>query len=277
MLTFAIVLAAFAPMLRTDAASLSEITVDLRLDESTYVAGERMRCVVDVRNMSPDKISVGRADSPDHLLIEVFRASDHEQMDRRRNRPFVSPFKLDSNEGQKLEAFLADHYPLEVHKRYLARPVLVHGGTRFEGLFRSFDVVPGTRVSGAMQMFSNRKGLSREFELLRWSRQGTDHLFLAAKDSGENGRKWVTTDIGPVMNVTKPTISIMPSGEVIVLHRNGIDSLVRSMFWSLPDALELRSRELVLDPETAGQRRIQQQYGEPGSVKPADRPWWKFW
>ena len=100
---------------------------------------------------------------------------------------------------------------------------------------------------------------------------------MTAWDEGAGARKWVTTDVGPMMKITKPTVSVLPSGEVIVLHRGGPDSFIRSEFWSLPDALEFRTRELVQDPETAGQNRVQEMYKKQGGVKAADRPWWKFW
>ena len=255
----------------------SEISVDLKLDEIDYVSGERIRGVVDVKNMSPYKISVGYSDSPDRLFVEVFRSSDMSQLERTSARPFVAPFRVESNEGQKLEVFLGDRYPLREESRYLARPVLVHRGVRYEGQYRAFDVVPGLRIAGALQQFANREGLSRTFALVHWPRKGREHLFLAAQDEGANARKWVTTDVGPMMKITKPTVSILPSGEVIVLHRGGPESFIRSEFWSLPDALEFRTRELVQDPETAGQNRVQEMYKRQGGVKAADRPWWKFW
>ncbi len=253
------------------------ISVDLRLDEVDYVVGERVRGVVDVKNMSPDLISVGRATSKDRLFIEVYRASDMLELERTNENPFVAAFRLDMNEGQKLETFLADHFALMEPRRYLARPVLVHRRTRYEGQYRAFDVVPGMRVAGALQMFANREGLSRRFELVRWGRKGTEHLFLTARDEGASARKWRTTDVGAMMKITKPTVSILPSGEVVVIHRAGPDHFIRSEFWSLPDALEFRTRELVQDPETAGQSRVQEMYNKAGGVKPADRPWWKFW
>jgi len=259
------------------AAPVSEISVDLRLDEIDYVSGERIRGVLDVKNMSPDSISVGRPASKDRLFVEVFRSSDMVQLERWREVPFVAPFKVNMNEGQKLELFLADHYALREPRRYLARPVLVHGRTRYEGQYRAFDIVPGVHVASAMQMFSNREGLSRDFELVRWTRKGREHLFLTARDAGADGRKWSTTDVGAMMKLTKPTVSILPGGEVIVLHRSGPDSFIRSEFWSMPDALEFRTRELVRDPETAGQSRVQEMYNKSGGVKAAPRPWWKFW
>lgn len=255
----------------------SEISVDLRLDNLDYVAGERIRGVIDVKNMSPYRVSVGYSNSVDRLFVEVFRSSDMMQLDRSSNRPFVAPFRVDSNEGQKLEVFLGDRYPLREERRYLARPVLVHRGVRYEGQYRAFDVVPGLHISTALQQFKNRAGLNRVFSLVHWPRQGREHLFLTAVDEGSSERKWATTDIGAMMKITKPTISVLPSGEVIVLHRAGAESFVRSEFWSLPNALEFRTHDLVQDPETAGQSRVQEMYKKQGGVKAAERPWWKIW
>ena len=62
----------------------------------------------------------------------------------------------------------------------------------------------------------------------------------------------------------------------MVLHRLNQDQFVRSEFWSLPDALEFRVREAVLDPATAGTARVRELY-KSGGVKPKSNPWWKFW
>ena len=272
---FALLVAGFAPF-AAFSAETSEINVTLRLDFGDNVVGERIRGVVDVVNLSPGVVDVGRTDSPDRFFIEVFRA-DRSQLQKISDSPQVSPFSLKSNEGQKLETFLADHYGLRSPGRYLAKPVLVHGGVRFEGQIRAFDVVPGMRIGGALQMFSNHEGLRREFDLLTWSRGGREHLFLAAKDSGTSDRKWMTIDLGELMKITKPTISIMPTGEVVVLHRVDPDNFIRSELWSVPDGIEFHRRELVQDPETAGTNRIRELYRGSGGVKPKERSWWKFW
>lgn len=260
-------------------AATSEITVDMKLDESDYVAGERVRAIVTIKNFSPDKISVGFPASKDRFFIEVYRSHNMSELTRMRDMPFVAKFRLDSNEGQRLETFLADHFALGECCRYLARPVLVHNRTRYEGQYRAFDVVPGMDAGSALQMFDPKcaDGLSREFKLVHWARKGREHLFLTAEDKGTRTGKWLTYDIGAIMNITKPTISILPTGEVVVIHRTGPDHFIRSEFWSLPNALELRTRQIVQDPEVAGQSSIQQLYESKGGVKPVDRPWWKFW
>ena len=258
-------------------AATVAINVSLKLDNLDYVSGERVRAVVDVANSSPDRISVGYANSSDRLLIEVYRSGDAVMMDKIGNGAFVSRFIVESNEGQKLETFLGDHYALRQPGKYLAKPVLVHNGMRYEGDMKAFGIVPGMKVASALQMFSNKPGLRREFELLSWSRKNKEHLFLSAHDEGSSERRWATTDLGALMRLNKPKVSVLPTGEVIVLHRFNRDQFCRTEFWSLPDALEMNKRELVMDPETAGSERVKELYKESGGVKPVSRPWWKFW
>lgn len=267
----------FASVATALVAANSEITVGVKMDHLDFVVGESVGAIVNVMNVSPDEISVGYADSKDRFFIELFRSPDMRQVERVTSGPFVSPFRLKPNEGLKLATRLGDVYDMRHPGRYLARPVLVHEGIRFEGQMRAFDIVPGMQLSTALQMFSNHEGLRREFELLKWSRGGRDHLFITAHDGVPGGKSWQTTDLGEMMKITKPTVSIMPNGEVIVLHRIDPDNFIRSEFWSVPDGIEFYRRELIQDPETAGSQRVREMYQESGGVKPKENPWWKFW
>jgi hypothetical protein len=159
--------------------------------------------------------------------------------------------------------------------RYLARAVLIHAGSRYESSLVSFDIVPGMTVGRAMQMFSNRPGLKRTFELVYWMRGQREHLFLKASDVG--GRVWRTTDLGPLLRITDPKISVMQNGEVVVLHRATQDQFMRSVFWSLPDVLDFRKQEPMVDPDIAGSQRMRDLYMESGGVTPVKKAWWKFW
>lgn len=274
------------------AASPSEISVDLKLDASDFIIGERVRAVLDIANFSPDVVGIGGKvrvwagegenrvlkasyNVNDRVFIEVYRTSDQTQLKKISKGEFVASFAVETGEGQKLEVFLADHYALDVANRYMAKPVLVHGGVRYEGLPRVFDIVEGVQVGGAMQMFSSRRGMQREFSLVYWPRSRGEHLFLRARDTNPS-KMWRTTDLGSVLRTTKPEVSVCKDGKVFVLHRHDQDSFVRSEFWSLPNDLEFRGRSLVLDPVTAGTQSVRELYKD-SSVKPKENPWWKFW
>ncbi len=255
----------------------SEITVDLKVEHDVFVLGERMRCVFDVANASADPIDCRRPDSADRTLVELYRASDKYQFDKASQGMFTAPFALLSGEGQKLEVYLGDHFHLDRATRYFARAVLVHDGTRFESPLRTFDVVPGLKCGGALQMFSHIDGLRREFELLHWTRDRVEHLFLRARDHGHSQKQWWTADLGQFLRVTRPRLSVLPTGEVVVLHRATQDSFIRTVFWSIPEDLELHEHEMMLDPDVAGAERVRELYREGGGVEPVKKAWWKFW
>ena len=256
----------------------SEITVRLDLSNEMFVEGERIRAVVDVANASADVIDCRGPNSPDKMLIELFRAHDQHRYDKIGNKPFVAGFGLLSGEGQRLETFIGDHFLFDECTRYMARAVLVHGGVRFESSLKSFDVNPGLNCGKpAMQMFAEHEGLQRHFELVHIGRNRVEHIFLKARDSGTSTRRWRTTDLGPVIRVTEPKISIRATGEVMVLHRATMDQFLYSEFWSLPDELEFQSREVLSDPEVVGSERMRELYKEAGGLEPVKKAWWKFW
>ena len=273
-----IVFAAIMAMSAAASAALpSEITVKLNMKCNEYVIGERMRCIVDIANASADIVDVGSKGADDRLLIELYRASDNKRYSKVSKHAFVAPFTLHSGEGQRLEACLGDHFHMDEATRYLARAVLVHGGMRFESSVKSFAVVPGLACGGALQMFKNRPKLKREFELVHWGRNQAEHLFLKVKDTGSSNRRWTTADLGTVIRVTDPKISVLPSGEVITLHRATQDAFIRTVFWSLPEAFEFQEHEQMLDPDVAATARVKELYKDSGGVAPVKKAWWKFW
>ena len=259
------------------AEKLSELTVRLDLQKGDYIEGERIKAVVDVANASADPIDARGPTAPDRLILELFRASDRHQFEKTSDKPYVEPFALLSGEGQLLDVYFAEHFPIVESTRYYARAVLIPKRTRYESALKSFNVVPGLRCGGAVQMFSNKEGLRREFELVHWGREQVEHLFLKAKDTGTSTRSWTTTDLGPFISMTRPKVSVLPSGEVVTLHRTTQDAFIRTEFWSLPDVFEFNLHELMMDPDVAGAARVKELYKESGGVEPVKKAWWKFW
>ena len=272
-----VIVGIFAAVVAGAADRLTELTVKLDMQKGDYIEGERIKAVVDVANASPDPIDARGRDAPDRLILELYRASDRFQFEKTSDKPYAEPFALLSGEGQLLDVYFAEHFPIVASTRYFARAVLVHKNVRYESSLRSFNVVPGLRCGGAVQMFSNKEGLRREFELVHWGRDQVEHLFLKAKDSGISTHMWTTVDLGIFLSATRPKVSVLPTGEVVTLHRTTQDAFIRTEFWSLPDAFEFNTHELMLDPDVAGAERGKELYKESGGVEPVKKAGWKFW
>ena len=255
----------------------SEVSVVLRMTNPEYIVGERVRAEVELRNGSPTAVVVGATDSTDHLLLELYRNDTRDQLSPNSDRPVTVPFVLQRGEAQRFEVFFDRHFVFAREGRYMARAVLVHDGMRYEGALRAFQIVPGIRISGALQRFADRSELRREFELVYWNRDRFEHLFLKVFDRGEEEVRWQTTDLGTLLRVTPPKLSIKDNGEVIVLHRASQDEFIRTDFWSLPDAFEFQTHDRMTDPDVAGSERIKSLYQESSGVEPVKRAWWKFW
>jgi len=262
----------------TAAPPTSMIAVRFATKADVFVEGEGYAAVIDIANSSTDEIDVGSSNSLDRVFVELFRASDRMQYDRIGDHPFVVPFSLKSGEGLRLNTILADNFAFPDSTRYLARAVLVHDGMRYESAFKSFDIVPGLSDGGAIQVFKEKPTLKRQYELVHCGRNNVEHLFLKAKDvEGGETRIWRTSDLGAFMRVTKPKISVLQSGEVIILHRATQSAFIRSEFWSLPEAFEFHEHEIMADPDTVGAERVKELYKESGGTEPVKKAWWKFW
>ena len=95
----AVLFAALAFAAAPASAATVDISVDIKLDNLDYVSGERIRAVVDVANSSPERVSVGYANSQDRLIVEVYPMGEGVLLDRTGKGEFVSRFMVDSNEG----------------------------------------------------------------------------------------------------------------------------------------------------------------------------------
>ena len=259
------------------AARGQQFDVKLTLAYSVFVIGEPVVVQVDLLNATRDQVDVGAPGSTSVLLVEITKGGAINELPPYREDPVVAPFTLKPGETAQRRLALDKWFSLEQEGKYMARVVLVHRGMRYESVKKSFDVVPGMSLGGGVQMFVNHDQLKRQFKLVFWHRNQEDRLFLRIEDDpGE--RIWDSIDLGTLMRATPPKLDISPEGEVTVIHRATQDAFLRTMLWSLPDAVEVIERNSLVDPEISASQRVNALYGEGADErKDEKKPWWKFW
>ena len=259
-------------------ARAQEIDVKLTLAYNKFVVGEPVLVQAEIMNMTRDLIDAGSPGSKSALVFEVTRGGQHDEMQPFREEPFVQAFQLPPGKSFQHRLELDKWFKLEQEGMYIARVVLVHKGMRYESAKKSFDVVPGLTVGGGMQMFVKKENLKRQFKLVYWHRNQNDRLFLRIEDE-PGGRIWDSVDLGALMRGTPPKLDISPEGEVTVVHRATQDTFLRTVLWSLPNAVEVVERNSLMDPEVSATQRVNALYGEDGAGKKDEKKkaWWKFW
>ena len=259
------------------AADAQQFDVKLTLAYSVFVVGEPVVVQVDLLNATRDRIEVGGPGATSVLLVEMTKGGTINELTPFRKDPVVAPFTLKPGETVQHRFALDKWFSLEQEGKYMARVVLVHRGMRYESVKKSFDVVPGMSLGGGVQMFVNRDQLKRQFKLVFWHRNQEDRLFLRIEDD-PGGRIWDSIDLGTLMRATPPKLDISPEGEVTVIHRATQDAFLRTLLWSLPEAVEVVERNSLVDPDISASQRVNALYGEGADERSeAKKPWWKFW
>jgi hypothetical protein len=252
--------------------------VDLRLDlsHSVYILGEPIVIKLTLANNSRSPM-VLEPESADKVEIEITRETDQQDLEVRSSAPFFPALKLTSGQTVQQNVEIDKWFTLCDAGKYLIRAVGIKGGMRYETRKKAFDIVPGIPLKEGLQMFVDKQHLQRKFQLVYWMREQANRLFLRIEDS-PTGQAWDTIDLGVLSKVTEPKLDISPKGEVTVIHRSTQDAFIRTVIWSLPTAIEIAERNVLVDPEVSSTERVRSLYEEMQKEENKEKkPWWKFW
>ncbi len=259
-------------------AAGQQVEMTMTLAYNVFVVGEPVLVQLEALNTTRDLLDIGGKDSKDALVVEISRGGEYNEVAPFNNESVVSPFQVKPGQAFQQKVELDKWFPVVEEGKYFVRFVIVHDGLRYESSKKSFDVVPGIPIKDGVQMFVKRQNQKRLFKLVFWSRNQTDRLFLRIEDD-PSGKVWDSLDLGALLRSSGPKIDISPEGEVTVLHRSTQDAYIRTVLWSLPDAVEVVERNSLVDPEISASQRVKSLYGEmvDDGAKKKKTSWWKFW
>lgn len=259
-------------------ASAQQVELTLTLAYNVFVVGEPVLVQFEALNTTRDVLDIGGKDSKDALVVEISKGGQYNEVASFNREPIAGKFQVKPGQVFQQKVELDKWFTVLDEGKYIVRFVIVHDGMRYESTKKSFDVVPGIPVKDGVQMFVKRQNLKRLFKLVFWNRNQTDRLFLRIEDD-PSGKVWDSLDLGTLLRSSEPKIDISPEGEVTVLQHATQDAYIRTVLWSLPDAVEVVERNSLIDPEISASQRVKSLYGEmvdDGAAK-KKKAWWKFW
>lgn len=140
------------------------------------------------------------------------------------NQPVIIP----AGDTREVEVNLLEAYRLLKGQTYSLTPVLEFGGLRFLGARQALEVQPG------LELFKRDYGMpgsagARTATLRLLHRDRGDHLFFRL-DQPARGYCLGTYDLGRVIRLFVPCVERDAAGAFHVLHQNGPDRYVHSVF-----------------------------------------------
>jgi hypothetical protein len=212
------------------------------LDHLTILQGEPVRAKVTVTNDSLSPLVLGAA-SDDPEMVEVdFRIIRREQDApvRLTKNVFANGLSLEPGDGLTMDVDIGEWYRVYDMGQYRVSATWTSCGRTLESDALLLDVVSGLELSALTKEVPFSGGGRRTYSLRYWSREGSEHLFLRV--SSEDGNVFYGVfELGELVRVFDPTISVDRFGAITVVHQVGMNQYRRSELKSTGEGVRFMS------------------------------------
>jgi len=256
----------------------AQMDVDMTLDHNVYIVGEPIRADVTLANhatiplvTTPNLTSVRNG-----LSFDIRVKNSGSLAPLRPGTPLLPDCVVLPGEKHSLAFNLDEWYPMHETGRYLISAQIKFENRRYDSAIRMLDIVPGIELQSAIQLFSDRPNEQRNLALVYWARKDAEYLFLRVNDT-PGDRTWTTLELGNLLRVTPPTLSVSPEGDITILHRATKDFFLRTHVKSTSREVVLVGQERLIDQrtlDTLDAERMMRAHDEKAKAEKASSAWW---
>lgn len=208
----------------------AEDVVEVKMTHPRWLQFEPVLATVSVKNLMDDLIAFG-GDPKDEQAASVsfvVTKGPTEWVDRRKKGNPVGSFRVLPGDRREALVDLSQWFDLTVMGTYLLTAVVEYGGQKFTSATARFEVENGLPIGSLKQTFSGGTP-DRIFGLRYMSRENAERLFLRV-DEVDTGLNFGAFDLGPLVRVRRPQITMENAGLVVVSHQSGSDRYTRTTF-----------------------------------------------
>ncbi|MGI6497047.1 MAG: hypothetical protein ACOX5G_13425 [Kiritimatiellia bacterium] len=195
------------------------VEFELQLSHATYVVGEPIDFTLHLADVGSTPVVVDTVGpyAQNRLFLEI-SAPGGKKMDPLGSPELIDSLMLAPGEVFRDTFYVDDLFPILRQGTYYLRAKLILGDRLYETNLKTFSVVPGITLATAVQPIPDRPGHLRELHLVYLARARREFLFLRCLDDGGEQTS-PTLRLGPVVRITKPTLSLSPDGTITVRHQ----------------------------------------------------------
>lgn len=226
------------------ASAAGQLDVSLHMEHSAVLLHEPLQARVTIHNGGIDPVTLNDARGGVQLLFYVER-DNGVSIPARQQAPPVKRMVVEPGKTQAIEIDLTMQFAMADPGRYFVRAVLDDGREAIRSRLKMVDVVPGLELAKASGAVPKAPGVQRTYSLRYWARDGKEYAFLCVSDT-PSGQVFAPINLGTLVRVARPTVTIDDQGAVTVTHQVNRGQLMVSTLESAADKLTLKSQIPVM-------------------------------
>lgn len=232
-----IVTASIGLLLALTVSVPADVRLHLELEQSSCLQFEGVLGVVTVRNDTDSPLLIGDASRPGRVALEfdVTREGD-DIVPKGRPTPIVDNVIIKPDETRRLAVDVSRWYNMNRMGRYIVRAVLRKGHRMTHSQRQMIDIVRGLEIASKTRRVPGYADLSRTYSLRYWKRGRHEYVFLVVNEE-PSGLNYGVFQLGRIIRVSKPALSVDRKGKVEIRHQCGPDCYIRTVFKSKRDGV----------------------------------------
>lgn len=225
----------------------AQLAVSIKMAHVSFVTQEPMKASLILRNDLNETFIIDDYDpyTKNEVRFRIWQTGEQPYPMRRQGR-LVDQLMVMPGEVARVDVSLGSWYPLAEPGRYFIQAEVVWDGRSYLSPQVMFDVVNGIEMVKVVRPVPGYRDLQRSYRLLYWSREQREQLFLRVDDGEQDAATCVGfLALGQVVRFHKPTLSVQPDGQVVVVHQVGSGQFIQNVWMSDRNGLtHLQQREL---------------------------------
>ena len=219
-------------LLLSATAGIAEIRVMVRFEHSDFLVNEDVHALVALYNGQDVPLRIcGEKDKGCAQLTFLIEPTANEWLKKHRKGPIIKGIDIDPGRDREMVVELTRWYNLATEGRYMVRAVLHKDGKMITSPKTVVEIVPGIELKKTSRSVAGYDELIRTYSLRYWKRGRLEVLFLSI-DEEPTGINYGVFELGPLLRVQAPSLSVSRKGRVEIRHQRSADCFVRTKLQS---------------------------------------------
>lgn len=221
--------------------AFAQYGLSLTSEYSTYLRFESVNVHVTLRNDGDHMLLLGGLRQSVLLQFEVLK--NGRDVPRTSKGLMVENMLIMPGQAKDIKVDLRPHFDFQSPGQYQLAAIIVVGDLKYTSAKSVIDVVPGLEIKGIDRPVPGNSSRIRTYSLRYWDRKNTERLFLCVSDKVE-GMSYGVFDLGPLVRVNPPALTVDVSGNVLVRHQSGNGIFSYTTFRSSLNGVEFVRQEI---------------------------------